>query len=459
MKSRFNGPIWTLVLSQSEEYIQAPLARYRLSFVCVFFIAILIVLFMSTNQIRKSLIPLFMLKRSTGNISRGDFTSRVEVEGSDEFSALAESFNTMAEKLDHQFKTLRTMASIDHAILSVLDAEKIVDAFISRAGDVLPCDSVSISLLDRQADDMWHNYTKDLVHPGKKIGQVMQIPGGELAQLYQDKDYILLDYKHAIPNYLTAMSTQGMLSFVVLPIFLQEKVSAIVSLGNREQTDYLKDFLIQARQIADRIAVALSNTNLVEDLNKMNWGTLIALARVVDDKSHWTAGHSERVADIAVSIGAALGLSDQEMNSLRKAGLLHDIGKISTPHVLLDKPGRLTDEEFKIIQQHPVNGVRILEPITPYRDIIPAVLQHHERFDGHGYPGGISGREISLYARIIAVADTFDAMVSDRPYRNGKNLEFVVNEIKQQAGRQFDPKVVKAFLSIYSEDEVVEVRA
>ncbi|HOO37840.1 MAG TPA: HD domain-containing protein [Deltaproteobacteria bacterium] len=455
-KSRFEGPLWTLVLSESEKYVQAPMQEYKKAFIIVFILTILIVLLLSTNQIRKNLIPLVRLQRVTRNISRGDFSSRVEVDGGDEFAALAESFNNMAEKLDHQFRTLRTMATIDHAVLSVLDAEKIVDTFISRAGDVLPCDSVSICLPDSQTDDTWHNYTKDVMHPGKKICRDIQILGGELGQLYQNKEYMLLDYKQAIPRYLKEMSGQGMRSFVVLPIHLKDKVSAIVSLGNREQEDYSRDFLIQARQISDRIAVALSNTNLVEDLNMLNWGTLVTLARVVDAKSHWTAGHSERVADLAVTIGTAMGLSKREITSLKKAGLLHDIGKISTPHILLEKPGKLTDEEFGIIREHPVKGAHILEPITPYREIIPGVLQHHERFDGRGYPHGISGREISLYARIIAVADAYDAMVSDRPYRRGKSQEFVIDEIRQQAGHQFDPIVVKVFLSIFSEDEAAE---
>ena len=455
-KSRFEGPLWTLVLSESEKYVQAPMQEYKKAFILVFILTILIVLLLSTNQIRKNLVPLVRLKRATRSISQGDFSSRVEVDGSDEFAALAESFNNMAEKLDHQFRTLRTMATIDHAVLSVLDAEKIVDTFISRAGDVLPCDSVSICLPDSQTDDIWHNYTKDVVHTGKKIRQDILILGGDLGPLYQNKEYMLLDYKQAIPRYLNEMSGQGMRSFVVLPIHLKDKVSAIVSLGNRDQQGYSRDFLIQARQIADRIAVALSNTNLVEDLNRMNWGTLLTLAQVVDAKSHWTAGHSERVADIAVSIGIAMGLSNREITSLKKAGLLHDIGKISTPHILLDKPGKLTDEEFRIIQEHPVKGAHILEPITPYREIIPGVLQHHERFDGRGYPHGISGREISLYARIIAVADTFDAMVSDRPYRRGKSREFVIDDIRQQAGHQFDPIVVEAFLSIFSQDEAAE---
>ncbi|MBN2297864.1 MAG: HD domain-containing protein [Deltaproteobacteria bacterium] len=459
IKTRYSGPTCTIILSMPKEYIMGPMALYRNTYVLVFFIAVLIVMLLSINQIRKSLIPLDRLQKGTGNISRGNFSSRVAIKSNDEFGMLAESFNTMAERLDHQFKTLKTMAGIDRAILSVLDTEKIVDTVLSRASDVLPCDCVCTCLFDRKTDTRWDCYTKDINHPGKKIARTMELTGGELAQLYQNRNHMIVNHDQALPVYLDDMAAQSMSSFLVMPIIIGERISAIIALGNTALQHYSKDVLLQARQIVDRIAVALSNTNLMEDLNMLNWGTLQTLARVVDAKSHWTAGHSERVADIAVKIGIAMGLSVREAETLKKTGLLHDIGKIATPRALLDKPGRLTNEEFGIIQEHPGNGARILEPITPYREIIPGVLQHHERFDGKGYPDGISGREIALHARILAVADTFDAMISNRPYREGMRFASVVRTIKQEAGHQFDPEVVDAFLSIINEEALVEVCA
>jgi putative nucleotidyltransferase with HDIG domain len=204
------------------------------------------------------------------------------------------------------------------------------------------------------------------------------------------------------------------------------------------------------------VAVALSNAYLIDELKTLNWGTLTALARVVDAKSPWTAGHSERVASIALRIGEAMGLSKHKLDVLNKAGMLHDIGKVSTPRAILDKNGKLTNEEYAIIQEHPERGARILEPIPSYTEMIPIVLQHHERFDGKGYPGRLAGHMISIGARIMAVADTYDAMTSDRPYRPGMEVHVVLKEIRKEAGRQFDPDVVQAFLKVMSANDVIK---
>ena len=131
-----------------------------------------------------------------------------------------------------------------------------------------------------------------------------------------------------------------------------------------------------------------------------------------------------------------------------RAALLHDVGKVGIPLSVLDKPGALNDDEYEIIKKHPTIGARILEPIASYADIIPIVLQHHERFDGKGYPGGISGNDIDIGARILAVADVYDALISDRPYRKGWAVERVVDLIRKEAGCQFDPDVVDVFLAI-----------
>jgi putative nucleotidyltransferase with HDIG domain len=183
-------------------------------------------------------------------------------------------------------------------------------------------------------------------------------------------------------------------------------------------------------------------------LDRLNWGTLTALARAIDAKSPWTAGHSERVTALALEIGRHLKLMQDELDLLHRAGLLHDIGKIATPPEILDKPGKLTDEERRIICQHPEKGARILEPVEDFAAVVPIAMQHHERFDGKGYPAGLAGEKITLGARILAVADVFDAVTSERPYRKGMPLERAIEIIKEGCGTQFDPKVVEAFLEI-----------
>ncbi len=278
----------------------------------------------------------------------------------------------------------------------------------------------------------------------------------DLVFLYNKSECLISARDSYIPKYLASLIQKDMTSFLVMPVTLNTHMMAIVFLAARDDIFKDKDHQIRARQITDRVAVALSNAYLISELKTLNWGTLTALARVVDAKSPWTAGHSERVAAIALRIGESMGLSKHQLDVLNKAGMLHDIGKVSTPRAILDKNGKLTDEEYAIIQQHPERGARILEPISSYREMIPLVLQHHERFDGKGYPRRIAGHMISLGARIMAVADTYDAMTSDRPYRPGMEAAVVLKEIRKEAGRQFDPEVVQAFLKVMSANDVIK---
>ncbi len=206
---------------------------------------------------------------------------------------------------------------------------------------------------------------------------------------------------------------------------------------NKELENYLKELIETNRQ-----------------LNNLNWGALSALARTIDAKSTWTAGHSERVTHLAMIIGEAYGLDDYETERLHRGALLHDIGKIAIPASILDKPGKLTDQEYRTICEHPARGARILEPIEAYSDIIPLVRQHHERFDGKGYPDKVAGEDITKGARILAVADVYDALTSDRPYRQGMSHDRAITILREGRGTQFDPEVVDTFLSIAAASKI-----
>ena len=183
-------------------------------------------------------------------------------------------------------------------------------------------------------------------------------------------------------------------------------------------------------------------------LDQLNWGTLMALARAIDVKSKWTAGHSERVTKLAIEIGRSLGLTQEELDNLHRAGLLHDIGKIGVPAEVIDKPGRLTEIEDQIIREHPIIGERILEPIEAYKEILPMIRQHHEWFNGKGYPDGIAGEDITIGARILAVADIYDALSSERPYRPAMESDQALQIVKENAGTHLDPVVVDALVKI-----------
>jgi diguanylate cyclase (GGDEF)-like protein len=181
-------------------------------------------------------------------------------------------------------------------------------------------------------------------------------------------------------------------------------------------------------------------------------GIFRALLSTIATKDKYTLGHSERVSAYAVMIGEALDLSPQELCILQYAGLLHDIGKIEIPKSILNKAGRLTDEEYNIIRQHPIYSENILEPLHNMGQLFDYVRHHHERIDGKGYPDGLKGDQISLGAKILCVADSYDAMVSERPYGKRKTCEEAIEELERCAGTQFDPYVVSVFIEVLKKE-------
>ncbi len=452
LRPRFFVPKWTVVLGESKAAVLAPVEEFKKIFPLVILLALWVVLLLSVSQIRRSLVPLEKLQEGTTRVAQRDFETRVTVTSGDEFEDLAKSFNVMAGQLGRQFHALRTIAEIDQAILGTLDTGKIVDTLLTRMRDVFRCDAVAVTFLDAKAPFTGRTSVVDGAPGERSVIEAVQISPEEIARLRVSPESLVITDGDR-PAYLDPLAARGITSFLVLPIFLKERLSGIITLGHRTGVVPSGDDVSQARQLADQVAVALSNARLVEELADLNWGTLTALARAIDAKSPWTAGHSERVTNLALGIARAMGLSQRELDTLHRGGLLHDIGKIGTPPEILEKPGRLTPDEANTMRLHVRIGARILEPIAAYADVIPIVLQHHEWFDGTGYPDGLSGETISPGARIFAVADCFDALISDRPYRPGMERERVIEIIKQGAGRQFDPRVVQAFLEVMSREE------
>ena len=216
---------------------------------------------------------------------------------------------------------------------------------------------------------------------------------------------------------------------------------------------------------------AISQMNVIKDMNNKLQDTYEQLERAymesiqtlrytVEAKDSYTRGHSDRVSEFSVLIGKYLGLSEEELKTLRIGGLFHDIGKIGVPDSILLKEGKLTDDEYSEIKNHPTIGAHILSTATIFQNIIPIVKHHHEKYDGFGYPGKLKGEEIPYFARITAVADTFDAMTSKRTYRDALPLDTVIAEITRCKGTQFDPKIADVFLDILEHhyEEVKEIQ-
>ena len=185
-------------------------------------------------------------------------------------------------------------------------------------------------------------------------------------------------------------------------------------------------------------------------INSMYVRSIDAMIKALEAKDYYTRGHSQRVTIYSLAIAAELGMKGEEMEDLRRASVLHDLGKIGVREAVLNKPGRLSEEEFTNIVRHPETAVRILEPIPFFRPLLPAILYHHERFDGKGYPSRLAGKNIPFASRIMTIADTFDAMTSTRAYRKALPASDAIAEIRRCSGTQFDPDIVPAFLACQS---------
>jgi HD-GYP domain-containing protein (c-di-GMP phosphodiesterase class II) len=238
---------------------------------------------------------------------------------------------------------------------------------------------------------------------------------------------------------------------LAVPLQRQDQVLGCLFALDKIHGDFDSQDSKLLNSIANESAIYLENAMLFDDVHGLMMGLLHSLTSAVDAKDAYTCGHSERVAAISKQLTLEAGLPDALAERVYMAGLLHDVGKIGVPESVLQKTGRLTPEEFEQMKRHPQIGARILRDVKQISDLIPGVLHHHERFDGQGYPNGLTGENIPIMGRIICLADCFDAMTSNRTYRKALPLEVALTEIRRCSGTQFDPLLTESFLKITPE--------
>jgi HD-GYP domain-containing protein (c-di-GMP phosphodiesterase class II) len=258
-----------------------------------------------------------------------------------------------------------------------------------------------------------------------------------------DRPIVLDPQKHELARLVQA-------EVFVNPLVCDNDAAGLLIVGNKRGRDTeistIDMQLVSAT--SDYVSAFIHNSALYGEQRTMFLGIVRALSGTIDAKDRYTRGHSERVAQLSTEIAVQIGMTEEQAERVRLAGILHDLGKIGVPEAVLLKPGRLTAEEFDAIKRHPTIGYNILKDIEPLQDVLPGVLHHHERWDGKGYPHGLKGGDIPLLGRILAVADAFDAMSSDRAYRPRMARESVLMEMRKGAGTQWDAEMVKAFLRV-----------
>ncbi|MCP4895477.1 MAG: HD domain-containing protein [bacterium] len=452
-KPRFHTQSWTVLLLESRKLVLAPVASFRAVFPFAVLATFWVVLLLSIRAIRHRMAPLELLKAATRHIAEERFNWRVDVRSGDEFEDLAHSFNEMAERLQGQFSALATRAEIDRAILSSLNAQDVASTVVSRASELFACEVVMLALFYRKQPTEAQLVFRSLSSGHGIAERDISFEAQDLEQLRKHPEYAWLgrDNSH-LPPALSIVSNAAS-EAIAFPVLLGERLAAVLAFSGDGCSSFNQNRIASARQMADQLAVALANAELVEELHQLNLGTIEAFARAVDAKSPWTAGHSERVTVLALGIGENLGLDPSELDSLHRGALLHDIGKLGVSASILDKAADLTVDEWQSIKAHSAIGVRILEPIPAFHDILTTVGQHHERYDGSGYPDHLVGDAIDIKARILSVADVYDAMTSHRPYRQGLHEESVVDLIVKDSGKKYDPDVIQAFVRVVTSQQ------
>jgi putative nucleotidyltransferase with HDIG domain len=359
------------------------------------------------------------------------------------------------EEMKVKASGLEKLVKVTINIESSLDVDEIIStALVESIKKLFPYASGLITMLDESND------LKIRAQYGYK-GRLLEkeIPTASITGwVFKNNKGLIIKEADKIKFYnreIDSLYLKG--NCIIAPITSKGKVVGTMCLSRREL--FTREDLYLLTILATHVGSTIEMAKLYEDVKKDYINTVYALAAAVDAKDHYTHGHSTTVMKYSMKIAEALGLSDDEVETIKFAGLLHDIGKIGISENIINKPGKLTNEEYTIIKMHPQLGANIISKIDSLKKLVPLVLSHHEWFNGSGYPLGLRGEEIMLGARIISVADAYSTMTSKRPYRDERSLDYAVKEMQKFSGQQFDPKVVNAFLKVLKEEEAAEKKA
>jgi len=421
-------------------------------------VAVLVLVFLNWWVVRSVTTPLGALTTSTRRLAEGDFGAKVETGGPAEIVELAENFNRMTDSLSERSDALTkkvlelaTLYEMSRSLGLTLDLEALLESVLDSALRIFEAEIGYIIMTDRESGalSITAAHGIDTVRPGDRLTANSM------------SEWVIREGRPLIFNPATAdlqdrepESFSGAVAALCVPLQTNEGPIGSITVGTRDQgRRFTGDDVRLLATIANHVTIAIGNIGLFSSVQEAYLATVRALAAAVDAKDPYTRGHSEGVASYALKIGSQLGLSQEQMTALEMSAYLHDIGKIGISEDILLKPGKLTEVEMGQMRHHPLIGANILKPVAFPWPIAPVVRHHHEHYDGTGYPAGLRRDEIPMLARVLTVADAFEAMVADRPYRRGRSEQEAMLELRRCAGTQFDPRIVEAFEEALSTGE------
>jgi HD-GYP domain-containing protein (c-di-GMP phosphodiesterase class II) len=345
---------------------------------------------------------------------------------------------------------LELVYEVSKKVGSVPRMTQMLEQVIKMTQQTLNASAASILLFRDSDHELYFEVASGPV--GKALRQVkLNTQYGIAGQVARTGKPLIVNDVTRSPNFHKMIDeTTGFItkSLVCAPLIVQRKILGVIEvLNKRDGSEFGEQDLEAVVSVATTAAMAIENTRLHQTILEAYKNTISALAAAIDAKDPYTCGHSQRVQEYTLMAGTFLSLSTDEIETLEYAGILHDIGKIAIDSQILNKPGPLTASEWAIMREHSTIGADLLMGIPFLEKASELVLCHHERFDGKGYPGGLKGEDIPLGARLIAVADAFDTMTTDRAYRPAMSVDAAVKELHSCAGGQFCPVAVKAFIS------------
>lgn len=350
-----------------------------------------------------------------------------------------------------QVDQLGSLRIIDRAIISCLDSQQVFEVVLDQFHQQLQVDAAAIYLIDPKSQKLYIANGQ-----GFNMHTFQQLDIAERT-LEHGKTLVLnaeANGKNEIP-YPSSFLTNGILQCISVPLYSNEKAIGVLEGYYRSIINIAPEWLDFTETIAGQTAIAIEHIRLMERYQNLNDELLLAQetilegwAKALEFKDRETKGHSYRVTDMTLKIGRELSLDDKELVNMRRGALLHDIGKMGIPDTILLKSGPLDDKEWAVMKQHPLYAQEFLNGIGFLKPAMTIPLYHHERWDGSGYPFGLSGEDIPLPARIFAVVDVWDALSFDRPYRDAWSEPEVLKYIEKNSGVLFDPKIVETFMRL-----------